>query len=268
MSVRFIWASALVIAFASSYASATIIAADDFSTNGALNGVSPDVGSNWTDHSAGGLTPIQVSGGAAVLLHGTGIPREDLNVDWANNFRALQAGDTVYAGFDVVVAATDANPLTDTYFAHMKTSGNTFNNRVWITRHGQGDFSLALSGDPSITDGDGEAFWSAPLSFGTTYRIVHAYSFSTGSISLWVNPVNAASTSITATDAAVNQALQGYALRQDTANATTRIDNLVVATTFHEALTGVPEPTAFALTFAGLICLFGVYYPRRRPSTN
>jgi hypothetical protein len=81
---------------------------------------------------------------------------------------------------------------------------------------------------------------------------VVSYAFDTKAVSLWVNPLNQASASISDTSN-FQDAVTAIAFRQASASNTEVIDNLVVATTFQEALTGVsvPEPSTLALALVG-----------------
>ena len=225
-------------------AEAAIEVSDDFSNNGALVGSTPDVGGIWGAHSGAGNKPIQVSGEAAVLVQSSG-SGEDVNSEFANG--AIGAGDTIYAGFDVSVSGSGA--IDDLYFAHFKDSGFSFNSRVWVTDHVGGDYTLALSGDSSISDGDGESVWASALSFDTVYRVIISYDFDSGEKSLWIDATSAGDTSITATDATFSDEMIAFALRQNTGGNTTQtIDNLIVADSFAAV---VPEPASLALLALG-----------------
>jgi PEP-CTERM motif len=259
----FIAVWAILAASATHQVSAAIIAADDFSTDGPLAGMTPDVGANWIAHAqVSGLAPVQVVGGAAILESGSGF-REDVSVDWTGTYHALQAGDVVYAGFDFNVR-NHATPVESALLAALK-AGNFYNSRVWVTADDQGDYSLAYSGDSSITDGDGESYWNGSFNFNQTYRAVIGFDYDSGISTLWVNPASAASVHITATETtANNRPLAAFALNQGEPESTIAIDNLIVATTFAEALTSatVPEPTSLLLILGG--CLGLVAAARRR----
>jgi len=67
-----------------------------------------------------------------------------------------------------------------------------------------------------------------------------------------VGPSSEASTSVSTTGAAINTNLSGFAFRQTTVSGDLAIDNLVVGTTFSEA---VPEPSTWVLLGTGSVVL-------------
>jgi hypothetical protein len=164
-----------------------------------------------------------------------------------------------YAGFDVTVDASAAPGSV--MFAHFLQGTTNFTSRLWVTAPTASGYRLALSNDSSITDADGEVF-SSDLTLGTSYRVVVSYDFSAGAGTLWINPVDQSSPSLSATDPGFNNAVAAYAFRQGTLSSggsTQTIDNLYVATTFTEALTGIPEPAT-----AGFLLLGSLFLARRR----
>ena len=209
----------------------------------------PGPGGTWAAHSGAGTGSVQASGGAAVVRQASGA-NEDVNTAFGT---ALDAGGRLYAGFDLVVEATGVP--TNVYFAMFMKGTSLFDGRIWITAPTTQGYRLAISNDNSITENDGEAF-TGDLAFGTKYRIVHSYDYDSKSATLWVNPVNEFSPSVTATDPGFSDEVSAYAFRQAGGNSTQTIDNLIVATSFSEA---VPEPSTLALL--GLSCLW--IRPRR-----
>ena len=242
----------LVLGTLPSMADATILVQEDFThPDGKVvsQNPNPGPGAAWFAHSGANNKAIQIVDGAVTLEQSSG-SGEDVSSDWGS---AVGSGDTIYAGFDLT--ATGSLSANSTYFVHFKSSGNSFNSRVWVTAaQASGDFTIALSGDSSITDSDGEAFWESDLTYGTKYRVVHSYDFDSGEKSLWIDPLNQMSARITATDSMVSNAMVQYAFRQSTGNTFQEIDNLTVATTFTEARTGVPEPASLMLWMLGWIC--------------
>ncbi|WP_148072995.1 hypothetical protein [Bythopirellula goksoeyrii] len=241
-----------------SSAFATILVNENFShTDGDLVGKTPTPGPGaaWDGHSAAGTNPIQVAGGTAVINQQGG---ED-----ANSSYAIQSDtSTTYARFDFSLPAStnsdianlDANGL---YFAHFRGgTGTSFRARVGVLAPDSGgDFKLVLSEDSTIGDG---AIWATELAFDTTYRVVTEYNASTQQSRLWLDPADMSSTNITATNSLGASDNFGYALRQsDDYNGQQIVDNLVVATSFDEALTGVPEPGSVVLMLCSLVFLAG-----------
>jgi hypothetical protein len=203
-------------------------------------------GGNWTAHSGAGAKPIQVSGGQITLQQSSG-SGEDVN---RLTGATMVAGDTWYSAFDVSInELTPGAGIGRDYFAHFKDAGFFFGARLWTDAGSSGGYRLALSGDSSITDLDGEAYWPNELAFGTTYRVVTSYDYDSGVAQMWIDPATEASASITATDGFGGDEFITYAFRQASPSpgSTQTIDNLCVATSFNEALNCIPEPSTAAL---------------------
>ena len=262
MKLQKLVAAFLVAVLGCSVSNGAILVADNFDrADGDLVGTdpTPGPGSTWAAHSGAGAKAIQISSGSITLEQSSG-SGEDVNSDWGT---AVGAGDIVYAGFDLTLTGSVD---FDGYFAHFKTSGSFFNSRVsFAPAVSGGDYTLALSGDGNITDADGEAIWASDLAFGTTYRVIHSYNYDTGEKSMWIDPVDAMSTSITATDSAFSDPMVQYAFRQTSGSSLQQIDNLVVATTFAEALggTNVPEPSSILMALMSVSAAGAVSMRRR-----
>ena len=101
------------------------------------------------------------------------------------------------------------------------------------------------------------------MTYGETYRVVGSYSFDNLETRLWVDPVNEASTSISATDSAA-AAVAAFGLRQGTANSSQLISNLAVGTSFSDVVNPVPEPSAGLLAWSAVGLLGGLRLRRRK----
>jgi hypothetical protein len=242
-------AVACVLVLATSAAQADILVNENFThPDGNLVGQVPTPGPGlaWAAHSSAGLNPVQVSSGHIIINQASS--SEDVNVDTG---MVMGTGDLWYAAFDF----SNTGGSSSAYFAHFLENASNFVSRIWVTAPAAGgDFRLAFSNDNSITDGDGEVF-SADLTYGTTYRVVSSYDFTAQQGTLWIDPINESSPSMTATDPGYSDACFGYAFRQGGGGTQQIVDNLVVATTFDEALTGVPEPASFVLLGIGALLL-------------
>jgi hypothetical protein len=208
----------------------------------------PGPGNAWASHADLGGTPVQVVGGAAVLVQASGGGgREDVNT----SFTARSETEITYARFDfnLPIGQDLNNPdkVLDSfglYFAHfysgLPTTG--FRARTGVVQPaGAGDFGLAINASGSRLN-EGTA-WANDLFFGTTYRSVISYDAASGESKLWLDPVDENSTFITnSAGAATGTLIEGFALRQSNDYFGSQIiDNLVVATSFEEALAGSGE---------------------------
>lgn len=239
--------AAAVLGIVATHSSATVLVSEAFDyPNSNLAGKDPPTGGPWGTHS-GTAGPIKVTGGQAVLVQTSPDVDQDVRVLFQDGFEA-STDVVLYAGFDLTVPETTSS-ITSGFFAHFSTNDTNFDGRVWITAPTTSGYRLALSNDTSITDGDGEIF-STDLSFDTTYRVIVRYSFNAATAALWIDPVNEASASFAASDPGFSRAVDAFALRQfspaDTGGSTQLIDNLVVATTFNQAL-AIPEPTVLTV---------------------
>jgi hypothetical protein len=238
---------------------------------------SPVVGDNvsgglWKMHSGEGTSgEIDVVGGQAQLLF-PGF--EDANREIPNaGTEFMTAGETWYYAAKVTVndqrATPDVTAILASYFLHFKDTGNNFRSRLFVdapsTGLGGAGYRLAIG--PSSGDGN-RVPWTADLAFGQEYTIVASYVYDTGAVSLWVNPSDPSSASVTATGGAGPMAfLSALALRQvssagATANTQILVDAVAMGDTFASALAGlVPEPASGALGLTGLL---GLAAARRR----
>lgn len=242
---------AAVAAFGLAVSAQAAIEVNDTFTyaDGNLVGNVPAVGGAWATHS-GTTGPVLVSGGKISIVQGAA---QDVNVPFANG--SMGAGDIYYAAFDLTVADPGA-AVTPVYFAHFLDGTSNFTSRLWMTIPTTSGYRLGFSNDSSISDADGEVF-TGDLSFGTTYRVVSSYNYDTGAGTLWINPTDFSSASISAADPGFSNTADGYAFRQAAGNTTQVIDNLVVGTSFSDVV--VPEPTML-----GLLGLAGLTLVSRR----
>jgi hypothetical protein len=255
--VKFTCVIAIAI-FAATQARASLLASDTFSyANGDLPTVS---GGAWSLFSGTtGAGDVQVASGQAALTTVGHSGDDQLPLS------SGQTGTKIYAGFDVNFTSWPTG--NGAYFAFFKdTSTFNFQARVIVTNSASGPQIGIANGSttpPTLTSFDGV------LTLGTTYRIVIRLDQTqvafpnTAVCTLWVDPANELSTSVTATDtlAATNTTITAFALRQSNAQqGVNTVDNLLVGTTFADV---VPEPSTIVLVGAGLVGLLAM---RRRRS--
>lgn len=242
---------ALLSAFAvGSSAHATIFFNDTFSyPDGSLT---TNSGGLWINHS-GTAGQMQVSAGQAIV---SGSNSEDAH---RNLGAAAGAGETLFAGFDVTVSGG----VGTVYFAHFLEENTThFGGRVFLTSPTSGgDFAFGLSGGSSL-----DQTWASDGTFDVNYRLVVSYDYDSGAAQLWVNPTSQSDTSITSTTGFATDPFNSFALREASNSSTETIDNLTIANSFQEALTGspVPEPSTMAMTALGGFVFLSYGFKRRK----
>ncbi len=245
--------------FLPSLASATIVLSDDFSTNGALVGQSPDVGTGvWTQIGTNSLSPLTVTSNALPVSAGSNF--QDAGAQFSASVPNT-AGTSVFSGLDINLSVAQA---TGDYFSHLSdpalsTSG--FYQRLFA-RSATGGYQLGLL----ETSGGTTTWGTTVLSLSQKYRVAIAWNFVSGTtndtFSLYVDPTSATEGSNTpylthtwtsATAEPANVSSGNFRQGSGTTGPTLTADNLIVATTFAEASgVAIPEPTA--ILFGTLVC--------------
>ena len=206
----------------------------------------------WANYS-GANVDIQVAAGRAT---GGGVPNNQN--DDHKLFAAQPTTSKTYACFIANIPPIAAAPKP-IYFALLKDAGAAnLVSRVYVMPiAGTTGFTFGIS-HSSTSATVGVTVWSAAsLSYGTDYTIVINYDPVAKSSTLWVNPANELSTSVTDTNPAIAAlAVQGFGLRQSNAASVLpptqtgigaadwnwAVDNLGVGTTFNDACAR-PTPT-------------------------
>jgi hypothetical protein len=233
---------AAVAAFAGSAMAVNLVSESFTYPNGNLV---PNGG--WANFS-GANVDIQVAAGRATggaILN----PANDDHIFFA----AQPATSTTYACFEVMIPAVAAQPKP-IFFAALKDAGTAnFVSRVYVLPLAGGGWTFGLS-HSSTSATVGVVPWTAALTYGVSYKVVINYDPVAKSSTMWVNPVNQFSPSVSITNSAI-AALSAatFALRQSNAAATLpaspayagtadwnfSVDNLGVGTTFDDACAAV-----------------------------
>ena len=231
-------------------AQAAILIQDNFPTNGALVGTTPATGGIWQTLS-GTAGSLGVSGNALQIVSAN-------TQDAESDFAASQS-ITLYSSFTLNMSAT--LPTTGgEYFASYR-DGAGYDGRIFALRPtgtAAGKFRLGISNEATASFIN----WASDLDTGTNYQILTRFTQGVGAsdfITLWVNPTDISSTSISTDAADLGASLTAFAFRQAGNSGNSAVDNLVVATTFAEV---IPEPTTWALI--GLGSAFALSRIRRR----
>jgi hypothetical protein len=233
-----------------------ILLVDDFPVDG-----TPPPG--WTVVSGTGGQAV-VDGQLAITASGTGAGTGDY---WKPLSSSVSSG-TVFAGYDLTVtsAPTDAG---DNYFSHFAVNnvgGAGFFSRVSLNLSGT-DTVLGLA--ESTTSGSvPNVLGTTPLELNQTYRVVQSYDFTLGEAKVWLNPISEASPFLVDSSFATTPLTIGsFNFRiNNVSDGNKLIDNFVVASTFDEVVTAVPEPTSMALI--GVVGIGGLITRFRRKSAS
>ncbi|MEC8252974.1 MAG: hypothetical protein VX044_07150 [Planctomycetota bacterium] len=228
--------SAIAIA---STASAQALVSDDFNYTGALT-AGP---AGWVVHSGGTAKEINSNGSFAILDFSSG-SGQDVTLAFPGG--PLATTDDVYGSF--ILNVPSGNPVNPdgfgSYCTHFRATNGGFYCRFGLLSPAAGgDFTVAVSTSSSNLGGGG--VWASDLQFDTNYRIVISYDANTGTSSLWVDPVDANSTSVQASGSS-GQAIASIALRQSNDHTGfIHIDDIVAGNNFVDVL---PAPAGAAST--------------------
>ncbi len=180
--------------------------------------------------------------------------------DYSRAFAGSISSGTLFAGYDLTITASPTDS-GDNYFAHFSgvagPTGSTFTTRVFLNLNaGVTQIALSEGATPAVVT---EA---TPLTLNTVLRVVQGYDFSTGTSTLWLNPTSVSSPAISDASAVNPASVSAFNFRiNNNTDGNKIVDNLMLATTFNEALTftAVPEPNSIALVstigFTGLLAV-------------
>jgi hypothetical protein len=205
-----------------------ILIQDDFGTSGSLVGSVPQVGGVWQSLSGTADSLLASSGGLQI--------QDDNTEDAESDFVSLQAG-TLYAGFTLTMSASDLPSTGGDYFASFREGAGN-DGRIFALRPAgtaAGKYRLGISN----AEAGAVVYWVNDF------------------VTLWVGPSVEASLSISTPAAAFSASLSAFAFRQTSVTGDMNIDDLVVSTSFAEA---IPEPLTGILT--GLGCLVVMVWRR------
>jgi len=151
----------------------------------------------------------------------------------SNSVNALYATMTIYV-------TTPPASATPTYFTHFTSDASGFKAKLFIITNGAapGNYRIAIQNA-------GNAITNAvplDLSPNTAYTVVTRYILGSSVSTVWINPVNESSTSITAGDVSTPTVINAYSFRQASAEGVIDVDNLVVGTTFADVVPGSVNP--------------------------
>lgn len=202
----------------------------------------------WATHSGTPPTDVQVISGRAVT-NMANAPDDN------RSFTAQSLTTSTYACFNVIVSDPGAAPKS-VYFASLKDAGAAnLVARVYVLPLAGGGpgFTLGLS-NSSTSATVGVVAWSAgSLTYGQQYRVVIKYDPAALTSTMWVDPVDETSTSISQVGTQAAISVSSFALRQSstaatlpagsptgTANFIASVDDIGVGVTFDDSCSGPP----------------------------
>jgi hypothetical protein len=217
--------------------STSVVLNDYFTYNGSGYIVTQS-GGFWQSHS-GTANQVQAGSGAVYI---TGSNSEDVNAPfigapYLTNNPAVGPG-VLYSKMQVTFTALPT--LSGAYFAHFKD--NTifgFLGRVWASTLNAADGKCRLGIGNSSGTTNSTAQFPLDLDTNVAYTIVTRLVLSNAVATLWINPTSESSRSVT--DVTVVSAtnvfnIYAYALRQSAGEGDISISNLVVSTSFNDAV--------------------------------
>jgi hypothetical protein len=161
-------------------------------------------------------------------------------IDCSTSFTAQTTGTVFYSfimNVNTMLGVTDAN---GGYFATLGTNSNTFGATLWAKRVDDGTFNLGT--EVRTANAANTTYDTTPLTTGTTYFVVVAYTFgaaaSDDTVSIWINPtIGGAQPAATITDTHTGTdlvSISNFILRQDSTTETPSmsVDELRIGTTW------------------------------------
>jgi hypothetical protein len=179
-----------------------------------------------------------------ILLDGTKVTFDGGGTDAQVLFTSQTAG-TVYYKFTLkVLTMAGVSDANGGYLAGFAQNNTTFGGTLWTKRVDDATFNLGI--ETRTANAANTTFTTGTYNVGTTYTVVVAYTFNTGTVNddttkLWVNPTTGDEATPLLTDIHTGTDLTSivsFFLRQDSATETpsAEVDNLKVSLTFADAL--------------------------------
>ena len=223
----------LTLAFLVPATRASILLSEEFAyPDGAITTHS---GGRWNNHS-GTAGQADVTAGKLDL---TEKESEDINSAIGGAPHDPASGIVLYARFKATFTTLPSG--AGTYFAHLKDAASGFRARVFasVTGAAKGSLRLGIAATTAAA-----SYLPTDLAQGSTHTIVVRHDVKAGTSTLWVDPTSASDLDVVTTDATSGIPVLAFGFRQSLSSGAgmgvVAVDDLVVATTFEEALAGHP----------------------------
>jgi hypothetical protein len=224
----------------------------DVATYGqALYGANGGSGGPW-NHISGPLYELQVTNtGTSGLAYLVGTNNEDLGAAFISS--ATYDGSLGYVFYtSFTVDFLWAPSYFGDYFFHLSDSGtdtSAFRDKVSGNRVDAATDKFRLG----IANQTGSAVAQFPrdLMTNATYAVITRYNAATGDSTLWVNPVNEQSPSVTASDNPGSSTIGGVGLRQSSGIGDPVIGPMKVGTSFSDVWAGAPTRPTLSIVRSG-----------------
>lgn len=226
----------LMLALAGFHAQATVLLSDTFTyPDGPIVGA-PN--SPWVANTGTAGTALVTNG----MLEWSFSRSEDIAGPLATTITPTSAVAKVYASFKIKFSALPS--ATGTYFAHCSgTNLSTHRCRIWAStaNAASGKFRLGVANSSGGSAASGQ--WASDLDLDATYKVVVRYDVASGLSTIWIDPTAESDTGVTASDAVGIADIANYAFRQASGIGNSRIDDLLVGTSFSDVAGANSPPT-------------------------
>lgn len=212
---------------------ASVLLSEEFAyTDGPIT---TNSGGRWNTHSG---TAGQADATAG-KLNLTEKESEDINSAIGGGPYDPASGVVLYARFKATFTTLPSG--AGTYFAHLKDAASGFRARIFASATGAAKGSLRLGIAATTT---AASYLPTDLAQGSPHTIVIRHDVKAGTSTLWVDPTSASDLNAVTTDATSGIPVLAFGFRQSLSSGAgmgvVAVDDLVVATTFEEALAGHP----------------------------
>lgn len=214
---------------------------------------------NWSRHS-GSASPsdaIVRANQLEISTSGVGLARQDdVNRPLATVPDSPYTNSPLPLYASMTINFTNLPTANGAYFAHFFVTNNVFQGRLWALTGNPNGTSNVFSALPgtfrlgvsAASSAGPTAIFPVDLATNTSYQVVIEWDpISLYALTLWVNPLSAADTSVISSDVVTPGIATAFAFRQATGfGGFLTVSNLAVATTFTEAATAIWPATPVA----------------------